>query len=226
MVAQNLRIVRVAFVFASLVSGLVSCKGGCRPGYVEEPTPPATSTSVAKGTPPEKDEEEEEEGEEGEESEANEEAEKAEMMKPQFWRVKVVITGEGLVTSYDRTVECGDDGAHHGTSCGPTAWTQPLAGFKPAPSVLTAFAAPGWRLSKWEAVVHHADGRVTPRKKTSVRDFYVNYFKPPHDPADLEVVTAVFTKAPAAGSSASTTADGGAAPKASTSASATSAAKK
>ena len=186
---------RIGAATAVCVVTVFGCKGSsCRSGYVEEPTPAASSSAVTKSKAEE--DEEEEENEEGEEDEGKEEAENAELSKPQFWRVQIVLVGKGIVVSYDKAIECGDDGVHHGTQCGPQAWTAPLVGFQPARSTLTALPAPGFRLAKWEATIHRADGRIKPRRKTSIKDFYVNYFKAPHDPADLEIVTVTFTEAP------------------------------
>lgn len=175
--------IALVVALAGVVAFAVS-RRGCSCRHVEEQT---SSFSPFK---------DDDDDEEGEENEAKEEAEKAELMKPQFWRVKIVIAGQGFVTSYDKTVTCGNDGTHHGEMCGPTAFNAPITGYKPAVSALTAIPAPGWRLSKWDAVIQHANGKVTKRKKTSIRDFYINRFKRPYDANDLEVVTVTFKEIP------------------------------
>lgn len=173
----------VAVAIACVVAFAVS-RRGCSCRHVDEPT---SSFSPFK--------DDDDDDEEGEENEAKEEAEKAELMKPQFWRIKVVVVGQGFVTSFDKTITCGNDGTHRGEMCGPTSFNAPLVGYKQAPSLLTAIPAPGWSLAKWEASIHRANGKITVRKKTSIRDFYVNRFKRPYDPNDLEIVTVTFKEA-------------------------------
>src|SRR5579859_7306028 len=120
---------------AALSLILSACKGGCSSAREPEDGPEDREAGSERWKP--------EKHEKDKDEESEEEAEKAERMKPHPWRIKVVIVGHGIVGSYDRSIWCGDDGTNRGEACGPREWNAPLAGYQPAPSTLTAKAAPG-----------------------------------------------------------------------------------
>ena len=159
---------------AVLATSLGATSIGCKrcSGYVEEPTPTNPVPTI-----PDEDEDE------GRDARSN----------PQFWRIQVVVVGQGHVSSTDLALQCGTDGATSAQKCGPVEWGTPVAGGSTPPaSMLTAHPAAGWTLKSWDGDIHHADGRVTKRRKISVNTFYVNYFRSPYDRADYELVTVTF----------------------------------
>ena len=88
--------------------------------------------------------------------------------------------------------DCTSDGATQRGECGPK-----LVTFKEMqPATMEATAAPGWRFDHWESLIHQPDGAMIPRQGPMPDGrVYLNGFGYA-DTGQLEVVKAVFARAP------------------------------
>ena len=108
-----------------------------------------------------------------------------------FWRAKVLIMGDGTVSTVDSSFDCRGDGAHQTGSCGPA-----LMKFNELrPPLMRAFAAPDWRFDHWESTIVEPNGTTHSRTGPMPDgDLYLNGFGYV-DTGELEHVTAVFVSA-------------------------------
>jgi hypothetical protein len=103
--------------------------------------------------------------------------EDAEDARLNYWHPRIVVVGDGVVTSAIVPIACTSSGG----LCGPLA----IAFDERQPPLLRAVAAPGWRLDRWQSSLRTGpmpDGR-----------FYVNGLGY-DDTGQIETVTAVFVR--------------------------------
>jgi hypothetical protein len=118
-------------------------------------------------------------GADGADDEDDEDAEDAQL---NYWRPRVVVVGEGMVTSAIVPIAC----TPRGGLCGPLA----IAFDEREPPLLQAVPARGWRLERWQSSLRSGpvlDGR-----------FYINGLGY-EDTGEVETVTAVFVRERRAG---------------------------
>ncbi|MFI5298375.1 MAG: hypothetical protein ACHREM_09775 [Polyangiales bacterium] len=124
-----------------------------------------------------------------------EEKEEREMQRDHYWRVQIVVEGQGVVKTFIPAFDCSSDGATQWGECGPK-----LIAFKElAPPTMEARPSPGWRLDRWESQIREPDGSVHSRKgRVPDGRVYLNGFGY-SDTGELETVRAVFVRVPDGG---------------------------
>ncbi|MGH7297118.1 MAG: hypothetical protein ACRELB_19425 [Polyangiaceae bacterium] len=123
-----------------------------------------------------------------ERAEQLEEQEERDMLRDNFWRARIAISGRGRVETFIDAFDCASEGAGQHGECGPK-----LVRFKElAPPTMQARPAPGWRFDHWEASIREPDGgaHARPGKMPDGR-VYIDGFGHT-DTGQLETVTAVF----------------------------------
>ena len=124
-------------------------------------------------------------------SEDEEDDEERDTERDNYWRVRVVLVGEGTVSSAVAPIACVADDTHRGSGdCGPR-----LIRFKERqPPLLRAIGARGWRFDHWESMITRTAGSTGPRTgRMPDGRLYLNglgYV----DTGELETVTAVFKR--------------------------------
>jgi hypothetical protein len=119
-----------------------------------------------------------------------EEKEEREMQRDHFWRVQIVVEGQGTVKTFIPAFDCTSDGTTQIGECGPK-----LVRFKElAPPTMEARPSSGWKLDRWESQIRAPDGSVHPRKGPMPDGrVYLNGFGY-EDTGELETVRAVFVR--------------------------------
>ena len=108
-----------------------------------------------------------------------------------YWRPRIVIVGQGRVTSALGGFDCGSDGVQQTGACGP----QLLVFKELAPPLLRAIAPHGWTFDHWESSIRALDGTTTPRAgRMPDGDLYLNGLGYT-DTGAVETVIAVFVPA-------------------------------
>jgi hypothetical protein len=118
----------------------------------------------------------------------SEEQEERDLQRDNYWRARIVISGQGK--TFIDAFDCSSEGAGQHGECGPK-----LVRFKElAPPTMEARPAAGWRFDHWDAIILEPDGSTHGRAgQMPDGKVYIDGFGYA-DTGQLETVTAVFVR--------------------------------